>query len=133
METVLWKFSLKLYILKSNSVWWIYIFIFTEGGNPLNGGYKKLTKGGLIFRGLGGFEGANRLNPLISSIFGLKGGWIFRGLRGLNKILEYGIIFVSEIWTFSEMVPFLLRNFSLFWNSTILSPLFLHSQSQKGV
>ena len=32
----------------------------------------------------------------------------------LNKIFEYGTIFVDEIWTFSEMVPFLLRNFRSF-------------------
>ena len=64
------------------------------GGQPslTPGGY---TKGGLIL-GFRGFKGANRLNPLIFSIFGLKEGCIFRGLRGLNKILEYGTIFVEE-------------------------------------
>ena len=76
-----------------------------------------MAKGGLMFRDLGGFKGANPLNPLIFFNFWVKRGQNFSGFksfRGLNIILEYDTIFVNEIWTFSEMVPFLLRNLRYF-------------------
>ena len=46
------------------------------GGKPPKppGGYEKMAKGGLIFRGLRGFKGANPLNPLIFSNFWVKEG-----------------------------------------------------------
>ena len=79
--------------------------------------------------------------------FWVKRGNIFRGVRGHIKIIEYGTIFISEIWTFSEMVPFLLRNLRQFlkWYhflgeilaySKMLpfkTPFFSHSRVQKGV
>ena len=95
---------------------------------------------------IGGFKRGKSVNPSYFLDFWVKRGWIFRGLRGLSKIFEYGTIFVSEIWTFSKMVPYSLMNFitflkwyqfcwrniGLFLNSTILNPLFSFPMS-KGV
>ena len=45
--------------------------LYRKGGKtPSAGGYEEMAKGGLIFRGLGGFKGANPLNPPIFQFLG---------------------------------------------------------------